>query len=118
MWGPSIILAFTSLWAIYVNVPMGWALMTVASIAHNIRLVIVLALPIELVPKKAVGTASGLLLSIGYIGGIIGPLIGGHILDLTGSLNLSLLILVGVSIAAAGVAFKIPETGPKATIQK
>ena len=72
---------------------------------------IILALPVEMVPKEQVGAASGLVLSVGYIGGIIGPLIGGRILDVTGSLSLSLVVLVGVSIAMAGVAIMLPETG-------
>ena len=113
LWLPAIILAFTSLWAIYATVPMGWALMAVVGIVHNARFVTIMALPIEMAPKKSVGAASGLLLCVGHIGGIIGPLVGGYILELTNSLNLSLLVLIGVSIAGAGVAFKMPETGPR-----
>ena len=71
-----------------------------------------------MVPKEQVGAASGLVLSVGYIGGIIGPLIGGRILDVTGSLSLSLVVLVGVSIAMAGVAIMLPETGPRAKIKE
>ena len=67
-----------------------------------------------MVSKKEVGTATGLVLSVGNIGGVIGPLVGGRIFDLTGSLNLFLFILIGVSIAAMAIAFRIPETGPKA----
>ena len=118
LWIPSIILALTSLWAIYTNVPMAWALMALVGIVHNARLVTIMALPVEMVPKEAVGAASGLLFSVGFIGGIIGPLIGGHILDLTGSLNLSLIVLIGVSIATVGIAFKVPETGPRAKTQE
>ena len=70
-----------------------------------------LALPVEMVPKEQVGTASGLVLSVGYAGGVIGPLIGGRILDLTDSLSLSLVVLVGTSIAIIGTAFMLPETG-------
>ncbi|MAF86072.1 MAG: hypothetical protein CL875_06345, partial [Dehalococcoidales bacterium] len=57
--------------------------------------------------------ASGLVLSFGYSGAIIGPLVGGRILDITGSLDPSLLVLSGVSIAMAVIAFKLPETGNK-----
>ena len=64
------------------------------------------------------GRASGLILSVGSVGGIVGPLIGGYALDLTGSLNQSLLVLIGVSIAAAVTAFQIPETGPRAKLKK
>ncbi len=64
-----------------------------------------------MVPKEEVGTASGLVLSVGYAGGVIGPLIGGRILDLTSSLNLLLIILAGVSIAMIGITLMLPETG-------
>ena len=118
LWVPSIVLAFASWGAIHVSLRMSWLLMALVGVANNTRFVTIMALPVEMMSKEEVGTASGLVLSIGYIGGIIGPLIGGRILDLTGSLDLSLLILVGVSIAAAGIAFTLPETGPKARGKK
>jgi len=114
LWLPSIILAFASLGAIYITVPMGWPLMALVGIAYITRFGIIFTLPVEMVPKEAVGAAMGLITSIGMIGGVIGPWIGGRIFDLTGSLDLLLLILIGVSIATAGLAFKLPETGPKA----
>jgi cyanate permease len=77
-----------------------------------------MTLPIEMMPKEEVGTASGLVLAIGFTGGGIGPLIAGRILDLTGSLDLSFLVLAGLSIASAGIAFMIPETVPKAMAKK
>ena len=59
------------------------------------------------------GTASGLLF-IGLIGGVIGPYIGGLILDYTSSFNVALLVLLGVSLGAMGLALSLPETGPHA----
>jgi len=95
---------------------MGWPIMALVGIAHNTTYVIMMALPIEMMPRKVVGTASGLIISIGFTGGVIGPMVGGHILDITGSLDLSLLVLIGVSIAAALIALRIPETGPRASL--
>jgi len=66
-----------------------------------------------MIPKEDVGTATGVILSTGYIGGVIGPLIGGRVLDLTGNLDLALLILIGATVAAAVIAFRLPETGNK-----
>ena len=94
-----------------------WLLMIAVGLADCAMLITVLTLPIELVPKEEVGAASGLVLSIGHIGGVIGPLIGGRILDLTGSLDLSLIMLIGVTVAAAFIALRLPETGPKARSQ-
>ena len=118
LWGPSIVLALAAWGARHITLAMSWPLMALVGVADLTRYVIILALPIELMSPEEVGTASGLMLSVGSVGGIIGPLIGGHILDLTGSLDLSLLVLVGVSIAAVGIAFRLPETGPKARVKQ
>ena len=113
LWLPSIIAAIFAWGAIYMDLSLMWLPMALVGIAVNTRFPILLALPIELIPEGEVGTASGLILSIGCAGGIIGPLIGGRILDLTGSLDLSLLALTGISIAMAVVAFMLPETGTR-----
>lgn len=118
LWGPSIVLAFAAWGAMHTTLAMSWPLMALVGVADLTRYVIILALPIEMMPKEAVGAATGLLFSIGYIGGVIGPLIGGHIFDLTGSLNLSFLVLIGVSIAAVSIAFRLPETGTKVRDKK
>jgi fucose permease len=85
--------------------------MALAGIANSSRYGTIVALPIELIPGKEVGAASGLILTFGFVGGAIGPYVGGHILDLTGSLEMSLLILAGMSAATAVIALKLPETG-------
>ena len=114
LWGPSIVLALAAWGVMHINLPMSWPLMALVGIANITRFVTILALPVETMSQEKVGTASGLVLSVGYTGAIIGPLIGGRILDITESLDLSFLVLVGVSIAAAGIALRLPETGPKA----
>ncbi len=111
LWMPAIALAAAALGARTITLDMSWIIMVVVGVAVMTQWAILLALPVEMVPKEQVGAASGLVLSIGYIGGVIGPLIGGRILDITGGLNLSLLVLVGVSVAMIGIAFMLPETG-------
>ena len=111
LWIPAIVLAAAALGARTITLDMSWIIMAVVGIAGMTRYPTLLALPVELVPKEQVGTASGLVLSIGYIGGVIGPIMGGRILDLTGSLSLLLVVLAGISIAMVGVAFMLPETG-------
>ncbi|MFC2045283.1 CynX/NimT family MFS transporter [Chloroflexota bacterium] len=115
LWVSSTILVFASLWAVYVSVPMGWLLMAIVGLSSYSRFVTVMVLQAEIMPKQ-VGLASGFILSIGFIGGVIGPWIGGYTLDVTGSLNLSMLILMGVSAAMAVIAIRIPETGPRARL--
>ena len=79
---------------------------------------ILLALPIELAPREYVGTASGMILTIGYLGGLMGPWVAGHILEVTGTLNLVFVGLFGVALAMAVMAFLVSETGSRARIQK
>jgi CP family cyanate transporter-like MFS transporter len=50
-------------------------------------------------------------MSVGYAGAVVGPLITGHILDVTGSFKMIFLVLVAVSIATIVIAFSIKETG-------
>jgi cyanate permease len=118
IWLPSIITAIAVWGAIYTDLSLMWLPMVLVGIATSTRFTTLLALPVELMPAEEVGTASGLILSIGFIGGIIGPLIGGRILDITGSLDLSLLVLIGISIATAAVTFMLPETGTKNRVKQ
>jgi len=92
--------------------------MALAGFFLETRFVTIMALPVEIMSKKEVGIAGGLVLSVGFIGGVSVSLIAGRILDLSGSLDRALLILIGVSIAAAAVAFRLPETGPRARGKK
>ncbi len=113
LWVSSILLAISAWLAIGMNIPQSWPLMVVVGVANIARFTTIMALPVEMLPPQDVGRASGVLLSIGYSGGVIGTLVGGQILDRTGSLEQSLLALVAVSIAAAVIAFRLPETAPK-----
>jgi len=114
LWLPSIIIAIVAWGTIHIGLSWSWFPMVMVGIIDSTRLVVILALPVEMMPEEEVGTASGLVLAIGYTGGVIGPLIGGRILDLTGSFDISLLFLSGTSIAMAVIAFMLPETGTKA----
>ena len=113
LWMPAIILALSTWGVIYISIPWSWSLMVLLGVALNTLFTTILALPIEMVSKEEVGTATGLVLSVGNIGGFIGPLVGGRIFDLTGNLHLFLIVLVGISVAATIIALRIPETGPK-----
>jgi len=109
LWVPAILLALVAWLAIYIDLSMIWLLMVVVGVADAAKFTTLMALPVEMMPKEEVGRASGLILSIGFIGAIIGPLIGGHILDLTGSLDILLLILMAISIPAIAMPFRIRE---------
>ena len=110
LWVPSIVLAVVALVTINANLSMTWLIMAVIGVAVPTRFITILTLIVELIPDKDVGTASGLVF-IGYIGGVIGPYIAGLSLDISGALNSTLMVLVGVSIATAGITLRLPETG-------
>ena len=114
LWAPAITMVIAAwIWA-NISLDMSWLPMVLVGLADGAILVTVLALPLEMVPKEEVGAASGLLIAAGHIGGPIGPLVGGHILDITGDLNLALLLLVGVATAMIFMPFRLPETDSKA----
>jgi len=118
LWVPSIILTIAFLTFRFVPTNLSWLTMILIGIANATRFTTLMSLPIELVHGTEVGMASGMLASIGFTGGVIGPLIGGRVLDITGSLDLSLIILTIISVAAAIIASRIPETGPRAILRK
>ncbi|MFC2045859.1 MFS transporter, partial [Chloroflexota bacterium] len=118
LWLTSAILAVITLWAMYATVNVMLFLMVILGLVNSARQITNQTLPIEIMSKEVVGTASGLIMSIGFSGGVVGPIITGYILDTTGSFNMSLLVLVIISIIAMGIAFKIPETGPKVRLNQ
>jgi CP family cyanate transporter-like MFS transporter len=112
LWVPSMVLAIAFWVAKYIAINTSWVIMPLIGVAAGTRFTTIMALPLELTHESEVGMASGMLLSIGYVGGVIGPLIGGRILDTTQNLDLSLLVLTIISSAATFIALKLPETGP------
>jgi CP family cyanate transporter-like MFS transporter len=118
LWPTFVLFALASLSAIYAPLPLGWAIVVAVGLAAGVQLPILLALPADLVPAEAIGRASGMVISIGYIGGLVGPWVGGYILDITGTLNLNLIILAGLAAVGTYLALRIPETGTRARLHK
>ncbi len=99
-----------------ISLGMSWLPMALVGLADCAILVTVLALPLIIVPEEEAGTATGLIITAGNIGGPIGPLVGGHILDITGSLDRALLVLLGIAIVMICMAFRLPEIGRKGRV--
>jgi len=118
IWASAIILAFASWSGIYIPLPLGWPLMVFVGITVGGTFSMILALPVEMMPKESVGMASGMVLSIGYIGGLVGPWLAGYIMDVTGTLDLALVVLTGTAIVWACITFLVPETGSRARPQR
>lgn len=113
LWIPSVVLALITWLSTQASVFASWFIMALAGLAAATRFTTLFTLPIEIMPSEDVGTTSGIMLSLGYAGGVIGPIVGGGILDSSQSLDTMLLILVFASLATALVSLKIPETGAK-----
>jgi CP family cyanate transporter-like MFS transporter len=114
LWVPGILAALIAFLAIRISLSLSWLVMVLVGIVLETRFVTIMALPVELVPREDVGTASGLVLAVGFAGGVIGSFVSGHLLDLLGSLDLALIMLAAVSLAATFIALRLPETGNKA----
>ena len=113
MWGSALLLALASLAAMYAPVSWGWLLMALVGIATSGTFSMTLALPLELLPNELAGIATGTVLSIGYVGGLLGPWLAGRIVDATASFDIVLLLLSATGILWAIVGLLIPETGRK-----
>ena len=110
LWGPAIGFVVASLLAIDVGLSFSWLPMLMVGFADAALFVTLLIMIVEIVDTKQVGIASGVIWTLGHVGGFIGPLVGGHILDNTGDLRLSLIILAIISAALVGIALRLPET--------
>ncbi len=111
----TVLLTFACYAILLVNIPFSWLLMVFSGMATSLRFAMILALPVEMVTPGQAGSASGLVMSVGYIGAIAGPLVGGIILDTTGSYYWIFLSLAIVSVVTIAIAFIVPETGNKGT---
>ncbi len=111
LWGSGILLVFASWVALYVPVSWGWPLMAIVGIATSGTFSMLLALPLELLPNEYAGTASGTVLSLGYLGGLVGPWVAGRIVDATTNLDMALLLLMGMAVVWVVIGLLIPETG-------
>jgi len=118
LWGPGIIMGLAAWAAMHNTFTLGWILMIIVGIANGTRFPIILALPLEISDPDIVGAASGFILAVGYLGAIIGPLVSGYILDLTGSLQMSMIILIILSATATIISLLLPETGSRTKVPK
>jgi cyanate permease len=117
LWPAYVLFALALVGAIYTPLSLGWVVVVFIGLAAGAQLPIIFALIPDLVPAEGVGRASGMVMSIGYIGGLVGPWLGGYILDITGTLDLNLIILAVLSAVGAYLALRLPETGAKAGLR-
>ena len=113
IWLPSVIYAFLAGAILYANQFSLWFLMIIAGIINILRFNTLLTLPVEIMPREHAGTASGVVVSVGYMGAVVGPIIAGEILDVSGSLQSIFIILIVLSLITTVFAFLIPSDNTK-----
>ncbi len=86
-----------------------WWIAPVLGVAIGGVFALILALPVELVDRETIGRAAGAVISIGYIGALIGPPLTGYIRDLTGQFATGFLIMAFTGIVATGLSYLLPD---------
>ena len=106
----AILYVFPSIGILYASLFSVWFIMAIAGFVNVLRFNTLLTLPAEMVPKERAGVASGVVVAIGYAGAVVGPIVAGQILDVTGSFPAIFYLLAAVSLITTGLAFIIPKT--------
>jgi CP family cyanate transporter-like MFS transporter len=116
LWTSFILFVLAFISAVYAPLPLCWVIVVATGLSAGVQLPIIFALIPDFVPVEAVGRASGMVMSIGYIGGLVGPWVGGYILDITGTLNLNLVIMAGLSVVGIYLSLRLPNAGIRARL--
>ena len=70
-------------------------------------------IPVDLAPAEEVGAFTGLMLTVGFGGVVVGPPLIGFLRDATGGNLLGLLVMVGIAVAQLWLTLVMPETSPR-----
>lgn len=108
IWVPSLVFTCLAAGILYTAPFSLWFFMAVAGIANILRFNVLLILPVEVVPPEQFGAASGVVLAVGYLGAVIGPVVAGYILDVTLGFQITFIILSAMSLLTLGLAFLVP----------
>lgn len=113
IWICCLIGAVAFLIIIYTPPTFDWILVGVLGATITSTFVMGLIMPLDLVETKHVGMASGIVISVGYAGAALGPLLAGYFIDVSGTFVYSLIMLAIVMLISMGLVFTMPETGWK-----
>ncbi|MFQ5762810.1 MAG: CynX/NimT family MFS transporter [Candidatus Bathyarchaeia archaeon] len=87
-----------------------WTLMAILGVAANVLYILALTVPADVVETRILGFATGLILSVGYSGGLLGPWIFGYIVDFTNSFALGFYLLTAVMLGGVAASLTLTET--------
>lgn len=86
-----------------VSVGLGFAEMAIFALA--------LLLPVDLFSADEIGRASGVVISVAYLGALLGPLGSGIAVDLVQTFDVTLIAFALLSVASVFAVVALPETG-------
>jgi cyanate permease len=108
-----IILSFSLISICSVAVALGsfmsWFVTPILGITFGGIFALLLSLPVELVKREKVGGVAGAIISIGYVGALMGPLITGYLRDFTGSFTVGFMVMAFGGLVAVGLSCALPE---------
>ncbi len=111
LWILALLAAGASYGLLVAPLGFGWILAATLGFATAGIMVVCYMLPVEMVSTSALGRASGMIVSVGFVGGIVGPFTAGLLRDVTQSFAAVILVLVLSALLAAVVAALVRETG-------
>ncbi len=95
-----------------------WPLLALLGFTYGYAVSWIYLMPIELVREERVGSAAGLLVSIGYMGGLIGPPLVGYLIDITGNFRYAMFVPGVAALLWMLLGLLLPETGPSSGYEK
>ena len=113
MWLSALVSSAVALVIVWTPVQFDWVTAVALGVTVVGTFVFPLIMVVELFPAAYVGRATGLLLAIGYLGGVSGPWLVGLARDITGQFLSVPIIIIVASIMGAVLAATLPETGIK-----
>jgi MFS transporter, CP family, cyanate transporter len=78
--------------------PWAWLWAAVGGLGTTVAFQVCLAAAAQLAPRHRIGATAGVMLTLGYIGAVIGPLAVGALRDLTGGYEVGLVVLAALSV--------------------
>ena len=90
--------------------PLSWFVSPILGLNFGGVFALLLGIPAQLAERGKVGRAAGAVISIGYVGALVGPPALGYFRDLTGSFSMGFLILGFVGLMSTSLSFTLPSS--------
>ncbi len=95
-----------------------WIILPILGLAAAGPFTMGFVLPADLVDYSYLGSASGIVLSVGWLGIGYGSWLAGFLRDLSGTFYTTLIALIVSSLVVVALAFLLPETGRRTKASK